>query len=269
MNVEIINTGNELLIGKVQNTNVEWLIKNINRLGARIIQYTVILDDLKIISSTLSDALQRSADVIITTGGLGATYDDMTLKAIATTINRPLKLDPQALKMVEAKFEYAKRLGWTNIELISEHWKKMAVLPEGSLPLENPPGAAPGIQIEYQGKTIFALPGPPNELKAIFRRSIRPFLRQRIGKRAPEAHFFIKGLIEPTISGIIDATFKKFKGVWIKSHPLLHTGRLLLEIHITLQDGYDSVSLIEDSKNYFVKEIEKLGYGRSILEPEA
>ncbi|MHA1264969.1 MAG: molybdopterin-binding protein [Candidatus Helarchaeota archaeon] len=266
MNVEIINTGNELLNGKVRNTNVEWLIKKLTRLGARIIQYTVIPDDLEIIKSTLSAALNRSSDVIITTGGLGATYDDMTLKAIAKTINRPLKLNPRALEMVEAKFEYAKRLGWTQADLISDHWKKMAVLPEGSIPLNNPPGAAPGILLDYEGKTIFALPGPPNELKAIFRHHIRPYLRQRIGRKAPETHFYLKGLIEPTISDIIERTYKKFQGVWVKSHPMLHTGKLMLEIHMTLQEGYTSSELIEKAKAYFIQEIERLGRGQIILD---
>ena len=268
MNVEIINTGNELLNGKVKNTNLQWLIKKLNRYGARIIQCTVVPDDLDCIGSTLRAALERSADFIITTGGLGATYDDMTLKAISEVINRPLKLDPRALEMVESKFAYAKRLGWTDVDLISEHWKKMAVIPEHSVPLENPPGAAPGVQIEFRGKTIFVLPGPPNELKAIFRRSILPILKQRIKNKTPEVQFFVKGLIEPTISGIIDSTFKEFKGVWVKSHPMLHTGKLMLEIHITLQEGYNSVELVEKAKHYFIKEIEKLGRGQIIMDLE-
>ncbi len=266
MNVEIINTGNELLNGKIKNTNVSWLIKNITRLGARIIQYSVIPDDLEIIRSALRAALTRSAEFIITTGGLGATYDDMTLTAIAEVVGQPLKLNPKALEMVESKFEYARRLGWTNVDLISEHWKKMAVIPEQSIPLENPPGAAPGVQIEYEGKMIFALPGPPNELKAIFRKYLRPLIKKQIKTKTPEVHFYIKGLIEPTISGIIDSTFTKFKGVWVKSHPMLHTGKLMLEIHITLQEGYNSPELVADAKKYFIKAIEKLGRGQILMD---
>lgn len=265
MNIEIINTGNELLNGKIKNTNITWLIKKLHRLGPRLIQYSVVYDDLETIASALRAALKRPVDVIITTGGLGATYDDMTLEAIAKVINRPLVLNQDALKMVESKFEYAKRLGWTYVNLISDHWKKMAIIPEGSIPLENPPGAAPGIQVEFEGKTIFALPGPPNELHAIFRRSLRPFLKGRIKGKAPEVNIYVAGLIEPTISGIINDTFTRFKGVWVKSHPMLHTGKLMLEIHITLQEGYDSPELVENAKNYFVTEIKKLGHGK-ILE---
>ncbi|NVM55994.1 MAG: competence/damage-inducible protein A [Candidatus Helarchaeota archaeon] len=268
MKVEIINTGNELLNGKIKNTNIIWLIKKLNRLGARLIQYSVIPDDLEVICAALRAALERSTDVIITTGGLGATYDDMTLKAIAKVINRPLTLNSRALEMVELKFEYAKRLGWTYADLISDHWKKMAIIPEGSIPLENPPGAAPGVQITFAGKTIFALPGPPNELRAIFRKEIRPFLQQRIISKAPETHFYISGLIEPTISGIINNTFIQFKGVWVKSHPMLHTGKLMLEIHISLQEGYDSPELVENATSYFIREIEKLGCGKIIMELE-
>jgi molybdenum cofactor synthesis domain-containing protein len=260
MNVEIINTGNELLSGKIQNTNLDFLIKNLARLGARLTQVTIILDNLKVISDTLRAALEHNVEVIITTGGLGATYDDMTLAAVAEAIHRPLMLDERALEMVEAKFEYAKKLGWTNGAEISEHWKKMAVIPEGSIPLNNPPGAAPGVQIEYNGKTIFAMPGPPEELKAIFRTAVRPYLQTRIKTKPPEAHFYVLGVIEPTISGLIQEIFTKFKGVWIKSHPMLHTGKLALEIHITLQEGYNSAKLVENAKNYFMgllKNIEK------------
>jgi len=267
MNVEIINTGNELLIGKIRNTNVEWLIKKITKLGARVIQYTVIPDDKEVISSTLRAAINRPNDIIIITGGLGATYDDITLEAVAKALNRPLLLSKEALEMVEAKFEYAKRLGWTEAKKITEVWKKMAIIPEGSIPLENPPGAAPGVQIEYNGKLIFCLPGPPNELHAIFRRAIRPIIKKKVKIKAPDARIFIKDIIEPTISGIIQETFNKFKGIWIKSHPMLHTGKLMLEVHFTLQDGYTSRELLENAKAYFINEIRKLGRGEIIESP--
>ncbi|HUY01002.1 MAG TPA: molybdopterin-binding protein [Candidatus Deferrimicrobium sp.] len=268
MNVEIINTGNELLNGKIKNTNVDWLIKKLHKLGANLIQYSVIPDDLDVIVFTLHAALERSAEVIITTGGLGATYDDMTLKAVAQVVNRPLFLNEQALEMVESKFEYAKRLGWTKANQITDHWRKMAVLPEGSTPINNPPGAAPGVKTEYQGKTIFSLPGPPNELQAIFRTAISPFLKEKIKHKPPEAHFYIDGVIEPTISGIIEETFNNFKGVWIKSHPMLHTGKLMLEIHLTLEDGYYSTELLENAKSYFIESIRKFGCGRILTELE-
>lgn len=259
MNVEIINTGNELLSGKIQNTNLDFLIKNLARLGARLTQISVIPDNLDVISSTLRAALERNAEVIITTGGLGATYDDMTLTAVAQAINRPLVLDKRALIMVEEKFEYAKKLKWANGAEISEHWKKMAVIPEGGIALNNPPGAAPGVQIEYKdGKTIFCLPGPPEELKAIFRNAVRPFLQARIKTKSPEAHFYVLGVIEPSISDLIQETFTKFKGVWIKSHPLLHTGKLALEIHLTLQEGYTSADLVEAAKHHLMGLLEKV-----------
>ena len=259
MNVEIINTGNELLNGKIQNTNVDWLIKQLHKIGARVIRYCVIPDDIEVISTTLTAALHRSADIIITTGGLGATYDDMTITAVAKVVKRPLILNNHALAMVESKFEYARKLGWTHVELIDEHWKKMAEIPEGSTPIENPPGAAPAVQTEYEGKTIFSLPGPPNELKSIFRTYIRPFLKKRIKTKLPETHFYIKGLIEPTISGIIDETHRKFQGVWVKSHPMLHTGKVMLEIHMTLEEGYDSAELLEKAKTHFLSSITNLG----------
>jgi len=268
MNIEIINTGNELLSGKIQNTNLDFLIKNLARLGARLTQISIIPDDLDIISSTLRAALERNTEVIITTGGLGATYDDMTLNAVAKAINRPLVLDESALRMVEAKFEYAKKLGWANGDEISEHWKKMAIIPEGGIPLNNPPGAAPGVQIDYNGKTIFCLPGPPEELKAIFRTALRPYLQTRIKAKSPEAHFYVMGIIEPTISGLIQETFTKFKGVWIKSHPLLHTGKLALEIHLTLQDGYNSAELVEHAKHYFIGLLQKIEHAKVLSELE-
>jgi len=258
MNVEVINTGNELLSGKIQNTNLDFLIKNLDRLGVRLTQITVIPDNMDIISYTLRAALEHNVDIIITTGGLGATYDDMTLAAVAEAIHRPLMLDEQALEMVKAKFEYAKKLDWTDGAEISEHWKKMAIIPEGSIPLNNPPGAAPGVQIEYNNKTIFCLPGPPEELKAIFRIAIRPYIQNRIKAKSPEAHFYVLGVIEPTISGLIEETFMKFNGVWIKSLPMLHTGKLALEIHITLQEGYDSAELVENAKNYFIGLLKKV-----------
>ncbi|MHA1276374.1 MAG: competence/damage-inducible protein A [Candidatus Helarchaeota archaeon] len=268
MLVEIINTGNELLIGKVKNTNIEWLIKRLAKLGARLIQYSVIPDDVDVIAATLKAALSRTGDIILITGGLGATYDDMTLAAVVKVLKKPLVLDERALQMVESKFDYAKRLGWTQADEITNHWKKMATIPEGSIPLENPPGAAPGVQIHYNGKMIFCLPGPPNELKSIFRKAIQPIIKKSVTQKSPETHLFIKGIIEPTISGIIHDTFQKFEGVWIKSHPMLHTGKLMLEIHFTLQEGYSASEIIESAKTYFINEIKKLGRGRILSADE-
>ncbi len=268
MNIEIINTGNELLIGKIKNTNVDWLIKSITKLGAHVIKYSVIPDDSDIISSSLKAALKSTGDIILITGGLGATYDDMTLSAVAKALNKNLVFDERAVEMVESKFEYAKRLGWTQADKITKHWRKMAHIPEGSTPLENPPGAAPGVQIKHEGKLIFCLPGPPNELKSIFRKAIRPIIKARVKAKSPEAHIFIKDIIEPTISGIIQKTFERFEGVWIKSHPMLHTGKLMLEVHFTLQDGYNSSELLEQASAYFTQEIQNLGRGKILSAEE-
>ncbi len=232
--IEIICIGTELLIGKTLNTNGNWLAKRAATLGLKVQRITTIGDNIDEISSALREALQRSPRFIISTGGLGPTFDDMTLEGVAKALGVELKVHDQALKMVEDKYrEYAEECRMEKAELTS-YRVKMAKLPDGAKPLPNPVGTAPGVMIEHEGVTIISLPGVPSEMEAIFEESVVPLLK----KAADNVVFFetsleVTGLMESDVAPLIDQTMRDNPYVYIKSHPKGTEKNPRIELHLS------------------------------------
>jgi molybdenum cofactor synthesis domain-containing protein len=184
---ELFAIGNELLVGQVLDTNSHWLIRNITALGARVNRAAMIRDDYEHIGSELQDALRRGPRLIITTGGLGPTDDDMTLRAIARTLNLDMRAHPDALEMVRKRYEYIATIRENFSPDLNESRRKMAIFPEGGVPLFNPNGAAPGMALDVPSNhpdgttTLVTLPGVPSEMKEIFASSMQVVLQRTIG----------------------------------------------------------------------------------------
>ncbi|MEM3522897.1 MAG: molybdopterin-binding protein [Candidatus Bathyarchaeia archaeon] len=226
--VEIICIGNELLIGKTLETNANWLAKRITELGGSVKRITIVGDEVKEISSAIKYSLKRKPNLIITSGGLGPTYDDKTLEGISKAIKKPLKVNKKALEYIKTKYA---RID-PNIELTKPRIK-MATLPLGAKPILNPVGTAPGVLIKHSLIYILCLPGVPEELKAIFNQFIQDFI-----KKLPKSHFFeeeifLYGIMESELSKFIDETMKRNPSVYIKSHPKLAEGSSLIELHFS------------------------------------
>lgn len=229
-NVEIISIGNELLIGQIINTNAQWIAKYISSFGGTIRRINTVGDNIDEISSILQATLQRNPNFIITTGGLGPTFDDKTLKSIAKALNRPLEFNEMALVMVKERYRHYLTTITKTIELTPARLK-MASLPKGAAPLPNPEGTAPGVIITTNSSKIIALPGVPREMKAIFEESVIPMIRDSIGDLfVHERYLKVTGIIESEIAPLIDLTMHDNPDVYIKSHPKLHHH---LELHIT------------------------------------
>lgn len=240
VNVELLCIGNELLIGKTLNTNAHWLAKRITSLGLKVRRITTVADDLEEISSAIKEAMQRKTRFLITTGGLGPTFDDKTLEGIAKALNLKLKVDGAALKMIEEKYEQYVKEGRMERAELTPHRVKMATLPEGARPLPNPVGTAPGVILEANTTIIIALPGVPSEMKAIFEESVLPILRKEAGNMIfYEASLEVLGIVESEIAPIIDRVMHDNPYVYIKSHPKggEKTSRIELHFSTTAQDA--------------------------------
>lgn len=233
--VEIVCVGNELLIGKVVNTNAQWLARRITTLGLGVSRITVVGDSLDEIATALKESIQRKPRFIITTGGLGPTFDDKTLEGMAKALGRTLKVHPEALKMVEAKYQkYVKEGRIEKVELTPPR-VKMATLPTDSSPLPNSVGTAPGVITKFSGTTIIALPGVPSEMEAIFDESVEPLLRQSAGNVTFfEISIAVNGIMESDMAPLIDRTIHDNPYVYIKSHPSrTGEGKPHLELHLS------------------------------------
>ncbi|MDK3159649.1 competence/damage-inducible protein A [Kamptonema cortianum] len=169
MNVEVINTGSELLLGFVTNTHVGYMARALAPLGLTISRQTTVPDGPDI-GEIFSEALSRS-DIILITGGLGPTSDDITRDIVAGRLGRKLLRDEETIRKLDAFF--LKR----GLALAQMNYRQ-ADYPEGARILDNPHGTAPGLHIEEAGKHIFLLPGPPRELHPMFDNHVLPALRR-------------------------------------------------------------------------------------------
>ena len=174
--VELCIIGNELLIGEIQDTNTHWLCREINSLGGRVERVTVLRDDTAVIAAELQAALLRKPGIIITSGGLGPTADDLTLAAVAAGVGRELRSHELARQMIRNRYDELTAQGSLSHGGLNPAREKMAWFPVGAEPVHNPVGTAPGVLLENGPTTIICLPGVPSELKAIFVGTLQPFL---------------------------------------------------------------------------------------------
>ena len=172
MTATILTIGDELLIGQVNDTNAGWLARSLAELGVPVRQFLTVADDMAEIDSALSHSI-RSSHVVIITGGLGPTADDITREAIAGHFSAPLRYSARAWQHVEHYFAKVDRTPPPSCERLAE-------VPEGFEPLSNPEGTAPGLW--HEGETAIAvLPGVPREMKAIFQSQVAPRLSRYCG----------------------------------------------------------------------------------------
>jgi nicotinamide-nucleotide amidase len=175
MRAEIITIGDELLIGQVINTNAAFLGRELSSLGIPMVRETTVGDDLKPILKEFRRAWKES-DVVIVTGGLGPTHDDISKAAVATFFRAKMTLHTPTLKAVRERFA---RLGY---EKMPEVNVGQAMVPEGFRALRNDWGTAPGLMRHEHDKTFVILPGVPQEMEGIMRSSVIPFLRRTYKK---------------------------------------------------------------------------------------
>ena len=170
MNAEILCIGTEILLGDIINTNAAFLGRELAALGINIYHHSVVGDNSERLEKSLKLALSR-ADMVITTGGLGPTYDDLTKKTIADYFGLSLELHQPSVEKIDqlAKIRKIK---------LSENNLLQALVPVGSTVFFNDTGFAPGIAVEQDGKTVIMLPGPPNEMQPMFENYVVPYLQR-------------------------------------------------------------------------------------------
>ncbi len=232
--IEIISVGNELLIGKVLNTNASWMAKRATSLGTTVRRITVISDDIDEISEAMSEAVEREPRFIITTGGLGPTFDDKTLEGIAKALKQRLTVNEKALDMVKQKYEAYQKQGRIESVELTPPRVKMATIPEKAEPLHNPVGTAPGVILNRGRTVIVALPGVPSEMEAIFEESLVPLLRNEAGGNVFfEASIFADSIMESALTPLIDRVMHDNAYVYIKSHPKSREDMPHIELHFS------------------------------------
>ena len=232
--VEIIAIGKEILSGQTLDTNSSWLAKRITALGGVVGRICVPDDDVKAIVREIQASCDNGAAVIITTGGLGPTFDDKTLAGIAEATGKPLALDSDALAFVTRRYAELYKEGFVEDPAITPPREKMAHVPQGSELLDNPVGTAPAVLLKAPQAAIFALPGVPREMHAIFEQSVIPRLTEILGPQAYQEEVVNTGLgDESVIAGIIEQVMKQVPGTYLKSKATQFGAGVELEVIIT------------------------------------
>lgn len=168
MNTEIISVGTELVTGQVLDTNAAWLARQLATLGIHVDAHTTVGDDPALLEKAIRNALDRS-QIVLVTGGIGPTPDDITRQAVASALKLPLVENAEALAAVESFFGRLRRpMNAAN--------KVQALLPQGSAMILNQRGTAPGIHVHREGRHLFVLPGVPVEMEAMFRDTVAPLI---------------------------------------------------------------------------------------------
>jgi len=220
----ILSIGTELLIGRVVNTNAAWLSKRLTLMGFNVERIIVVPDVIDDVVEEVRRGLGR-AKLIVTTGGLGPTHDDITMEALALALGRSLVLNPEA--ELEVKSFYSKR----GLPLTRERLK-MAYMPEGCKVLRNPIGSAPGCYTLHGDTLIIALPGVPEEMEAMFEtEALKPVSQLAPVVEVVECYVTVKGVPESSLAPLLRDLARRYEEVYIKSHPKgYEMGRPVVEV---------------------------------------
>jgi nicotinamide-nucleotide amidase len=224
LTAEIIAVGSELLTPFRTDTNSLWLTDRLNTIGVEVKLKTIVGDDDARLEETIRDALKRSG-VVILTGGLGPTEDDITRKIAARALGRRLSLDERVLEEIRAKF-----LRWGR--KMPEINARQAMVMEGASVLPNPNGSAPGMYLEHDSRVVALLPGPPREMKPMFDTHVLPRLSERAGGvRVARRVLRVAGLGESAVDERIAPVYTQYKN---PQTTILFTNTDI-EIHLTAQ----------------------------------
>ena len=195
MVAEILSIGTELLMGQIANTDAQFISRRLSELGVTIYRHTTVGDNPARVKEALGQALSRS-DIVLTTGGLGPTEDDLTKEMVAEYFGLEMELHQPSL---DAITDFMTRRGRT----MTENNRKQAYFPTGAIIMPNQCGTAPGCIVEQGEKAVAVLPGPPRELKDMFDRELAPYLARRSGMHIESVFLRTFGIGESTLETML------------------------------------------------------------------
>ena len=224
---EIIAVGTELLLGNIANTNAQEISESLSTLGINVFWHTVVGDNPIRLKEAL-DIARRRADILITTGGLGPTYDDLTKQTICEVFGKPLVLHRDILEEIREFYE-----GTVHAPM-PENNTQQAELPAGCVIFENPVGTAPGCAFEQDGVHVLMLPGPPHEMRTMLRRHALPYLRALSSEIIVSHDVMTFGMGESFVDQLLHQKMAAM------SNPTLATYAKPFEVRLRYRQGQES-----------------------------
>ncbi len=261
MGTEIITVGTELLLGQIIDTNASWIAQRLAEAGIDLYYKTTVGDNAGRIEAALRQALSR-ADVLITTGGLGPTEDDLTRAVVAAVLGRPLHLDSDVLARIEQRFAHRKIP-------MSENNRKQAMVPEGAEVLHNPNGTAPGLFLREGGRCVACMPGVPAEMKPMLTGQVIPQIREVFGIRSRIVSRVLKmcGISESKVDQAIGDYFREMRNPTIGI--LAHAGEIHVRLTCKGEDPAEITRMLDALEGKVRQRLGALVFGRDEEKIEA
>lgn len=220
MKAEILCVGTEILLGDIVNTNAVFLAQELARMGISVYHQSVVGDNSQRLKSCLQHSLEQS-DLVITTGGLGPTYDDLTKETVADLFGLEMELNEESLRDIRAYFKKLNRP-------MTDNNIKQAMMPKGAIILKNENGTAPGLIVEGKGKAVVLLPGPPREMKPMFLHGVLPYLSRYIQGTFVSHNIHVFGIGEAQVESMLRDRMEALTNPTIA--PYAKEGEMLLRI---------------------------------------
>ncbi len=209
LTAEIFAIGSELCFGRIYDTNSFWMANELTKLGIHVRRITCLTDDVESIVSSLKDSLSRKPTFMFLSGGLGPTDDDLTIEALSQVTGLPKRLDSDALRWMAEKDNVP-------LEQRDKRLNKMAMSLVGAEVLRNPVGWAPLTYLKFGDTDVYALPGPPAELKRFFNQYIVGAITKRTERKGCSARYVVT-MYEEELSSLIGKVTGKDQDVYIKA----------------------------------------------------
>ncbi len=235
MNAEILCVGTEILLGDIINTNAAYIAKELANVGIGVYYQTVVGDNNDRLKSSLALAFSR-ADMVIMTGGLGPTYDDLTKETVAEYFGLEIVVDQESLNSLKEFFKNINKPMTKNNE-------KQALMPKGATVFANKCGTAPGLAVSKNGKTAILLPGPPSEMKPMFENSVKPYLYQFSNNLFFSKNIKMFGIGESNVEHILYDLMKESTNPTIA--PYAKVGEVTLRVTAAAKTQDECVALID------------------------
>jgi nicotinamide-nucleotide amidase len=242
MKAEILAVGSELLTPDRLDTNSLFLTEELNKLGIEVLRKTIVGDNRELLAEAFRDALNR-VTLVIASGGLGPTEDDLTRETVADLLRRKLQRNDGVVRAIEARFRSFKR-DMPSVNL------RQAMVPEGAEVLDNPRGTAPGLWLEDAGRMIALLPGPPRELKPLFMEQVLPRLQRRVsGVRMYKRELRVTGLGESHVEERIRPIYTRFTDV--QTTILASPGEIQIHLRCWTEDAVHANETLDEMVRSF------------------
>ena len=264
MAIELYSIGTELVLGQIQDTNAHWIAQQILQIGGELRRVTMLRDVREEMSEALNSAVERETSLILTTGGLGPTPDDMTVEVVASLIGKKSVVSEETIA------EFRKRREMSENDPISEALTKMAIVPETAAVLQNPAGWAPCIRVTHKTSTIMMLPGPPREMKAVFETHIQPLIAERYRSEVTTARVYVS-MFEAEVSPLMQKVMERHTDVYLKAYVSLRKvdgSTMPVDLVSTSEDKADAEAELQRATDYFQELVVEAGK-RFSLEDES